>query len=410
MSSKRRTGVSLLVPMIGEVGIVIVVQFIPLVSLSIVNYAAYSAVYLFFGVSYGLVLATVCDIWARQIRRSSDRAGHLVSTKVHSSLTTERPIEFGGALLHAAILAGVGNGILALLMFPIEIALLATLSTVFGICRSGNRYYLLATGRSARAGVSDAAGASAGLILWVVVHVFSEVSVTTVFWAWLLTGLLSLLVGNIVLSPTRYGIVVWFRANWIDIRSLLGEALVMNVSSVSTPYVAGLIGGSFAMSLVRASSSLLYPIRLILGIIRPRLISHGVKNLKVSVVVVTMCAVLLGIIMAGALRLVSSQGLFPGTALDLLSAHFVPMSILIVVSAVSVFAQFEAKGRLSGRALFIRRLVHSTLVVLGTGGAIALWGAGAALIGLTSATALTIPLWLSTSFGPTIRIDRIEGT
>lgn len=396
MHRLRVKGIPTLLSVVGELGVVIVTQLVALTTLSVAEYARYSAVYLLFGLAYGLSLAVVCDVWARQRRRASFRvSGQTESVDGSVQFANSSNSDgYGGALASCAVLAGLINGTFALTLFSPMQSIFVALATVLGLCRSGNRYFLIATNRAAKAGASDVVGAIGGTAVWVgTVH--SEGShLTGAVVAWMVTSSISLFLSNVVFRRLRGGLIGWIRENYTEIRALIGDALLLNVSSAANPYLAAAVAGPVAMAIVRGATSVLYPLRLLLGAIRPKLVSTTVSNWRIIVPIILGLGAALGVCIAAALWLVSVNNLLPGSTLELLGAHYLSIGVLAWASAVSLFFQFEAKGRLSRRALIGRRAVHTVVMIVSTLVCLLVGGANAAVVGLTIGTVVTIVLWI----------------
>ena len=71
--------------LIGEVGAIAVIQLLPMLHLSILEYAAYSAIYLGFAAFITAKFALLSDVWARQTRQGS--GGHALNHTYMSTLT-----------------------------------------------------------------------------------------------------------------------------------------------------------------------------------------------------------------------------------------------------------------------------------------------------------------------------------
>lgn len=400
-STNLQNGIKSALPLLSEVCVVAVAQMIPIVAMSVTDYARYTSIYLIFGVMYGIVLATICDVWARSARRR-DELRKLKETQGDATSETETRQASGrysGALLQAAMALGATNGILALFVVSPASAALAGVATTLGIIRSGNRYFLLARGKPAKAGLGDLAGALVGATIWLLVLSSESGGVNAGLVAWLATSLTSVLLCSGISIRDTEGLLPWVRSHWTEMRALLGDSLLMNISSVVTPYLAAFFGGFSAMALVRSSTSLLYPVRLVLGVLRPRLVSQGTENWIRSTLNIAGFGAVTGIGVAIGLFSAKHFSLFPKSTFALLADYHIAIGFLTLCTAVSVFLQFEARGRLTASALIGRRLTHTAILVIVVSAATLLGGYSWASAGLAIASALSIPLWAARKTG-----------
>lgn len=388
-------------PILSEVCVVAVAQMIPIVAMSVTEYARYTSIYLIFGVMYGIVLATICDVWARSARRKNEscKLEEDDGDATPEAQARQASRRYSGALLQAAMALGATNGILALFVVSPASAALAGMATTLGIIRSGNRYFLLARGKPGKAGLGDLAGALVGATVWLLVLSFASGNINAGLAAWLATSLTSVLLCSGISLRDTEGLLPWVRTHWKEMRALLADSLLMNISSVVTPYLAALFGGFSAMALVRSSTSLLYPVRLVLGVLRPRLVSHGTENWIRSTLIIAGFGAVTGIGVAIGLFAAKRLSLFPESTLALLADYPRAIGVLTLCTAVSVFLQFEARGRLTASALIGRRLTHTAILVVVVSAATLIGGYNWASAGLAIAAALSIPLWAARKTG-----------
>lgn len=379
-------------PLLSELSVIFLIQFVPLATLSVFDYSQYAAVYLVYGVCYGAVLAVVCDAWARA-RRQNNPEGPLLTHTGSEPRARETANHYARALGDAALISAAIAFAFSLLLISIPQALLVGLATFLGVTRSGTRYRLLGTNRPLRASAPDFAGVLVGAGLWASTTSQGAADLTNALLVWNLTLVVAVLANFRVSLAQTPGLRAWIVKHQSDVRTLLGEAMLLNVSSAATPYVAWMLGGPVAMALVRSATSFLYPVRLIMGVMRPRLISAGPASAPKGLLASAAMGAPVGLLLCVGLHAVSIYSLFPGSTFHLLSEYAIEVGVLALVTTISVYGQFVAKGSLSPGDLILRRLFHSIFVTTIIGATVGIFGAASAPFGIVTSTTLTIFIW-----------------
>ena len=126
----------------GQVATTAVVQVLPMLTLTVAGYARFAIVYLAFAGFLALQYATICDVWARLLRRAGG--------------TTVQLRDYQASLTGLTSLSGLGLGLVALVISgdPL-LALAGGLATAISMYRSGIAYRLIAEDRIRFAGVTD---------------------------------------------------------------------------------------------------------------------------------------------------------------------------------------------------------------------------------------------------------------
>lgn len=389
--SRRSSARGLLVmPVIGEASVVLAVQFLPIVLLTIVDYAWYSAIYLGYAACLAIMLALLGDVWAR----------------VASANTVDDRVQYYAVLTAISVISALGAAVVVGLVSRDPILTAASgAATAAAVYRSGSRYFLIVAGNPRQVGLADLIagllGSGATLVL-VASHSYSLHSVLLI---WFGVNLFSVIVirARPVLSPRH--VTGWVSRHRAMIGSLLGEAGLMNVASLGTPLIVGAIAGTSALALLRGATSLIYPVRLIMGAVRSRIVSGYLGKSRRAVGAVAAIGASLGLTIAVALVISSKVGFAAGSAAELLGEHAWAVATLALTTTLSTYFQFIARGALPGKAIIQRRLIHTVLVLSCTVIAASLFGAPAIIWAASLATALTVPLWA----WPAARPDAVGG-
>ena len=136
----------------GQIATTAVIQVLPMLTLSVQGYARFAIVYLAFAGFLALQYATICDVWARLLRRAGG--------------VTVQLRDYQASLTALTSLSGLTLGLVALLFTgDVLFALAGGLATAVSMYRSGIAYRLIAEDRIRFAGVTDLLGASiAGIV------------------------------------------------------------------------------------------------------------------------------------------------------------------------------------------------------------------------------------------------------
>lgn len=367
--------------LIGEVGAIAVIQLLPMLHLSIFEYAAYSAIYLGFAAFITAKFALLSDVWARQ--KQQGNGGHALNHTYMSMLTA---IALLGGVVVGTLTSAIAQDLL------LGGAALCAVSA--GVFRAGTAYRLIGDGRALRAGLTEMAGAcSAGAAA--LIFVFNDVySTFTALICWMLSPLVASLGTSMLPRLHPREVAGWLRENRSEIRALGGESLIKNVESVGTPYLLGGLGGAAALALYRAGSSLTYPVRILIDAVRARIVNGSIKANARTLALLTAAGGVMGACVAGALFAADSWGVGQDAVLGLLTHHIFAVWAWVWVTAISTFIQFAGRGYFDSRSLILRRIAHTLIVMLGTAAALVVFGVGAVIWGAVITRVLAIPLWL----------------
>lgn len=366
----------------GQVAMTVVIQLAPMVGLPVTGYAVYSAVYLGYAACIAITYATVSDVWARALRRSAEEA-RLIRA-------------FQAALTAVATLGGgvVGTVFLLAARDPLATAVAAA-ATATAVYRSGVAYRLVAAGRIRRVGIADLAGAGSAASGTAIAIAGNEYSTVLALACWGIGSLVSCAV--LAVPPVWNGRATasWFTEHRKDIALLSGEAAIKTLESVGTPYLVGGVGGVLALALHRAASSLTYPVRLVVDVLRSRIISGAIGRIGHAVLAMCVLGALAGAAVGGGLTVLGGwHALGRDTVVVLMAPHAIAVGAWVWSTAISSFIQFVGRGSFSGRRLILRRVAHTVLVIGLTVGGVLMFGPGAVIWSAALAELLAALLWI----------------
>ena len=366
----------------GQIATTAVIQVLPMLTLSVQGYARFAIVYLAFAGFLALQYATICDVWARLLRRAGG--------------VTVQLRDYQASLTALTSLSGLTLGLVALLFTgDVLFALAGGLATAVSMYRSGIAYRLIAEDRIRFAGVTDLLGASIAGIVSLGLIATGHFSTTVALACWALASLGASVRARIAPVADVRAAVRWFSGNRGDIALLSAEAAIKTVETVGTPYLVGAVGGALPLALHRAASSLTYPVRLVLEMLRARIISGAIGGGLRAVGAIAVIGLLAGSGVGGGLVVLGSWGILGGdTIVDALAPHALAVGAWILTMAVSSFVQFVGRGRLDGRRLLGRRLANTVIVLGVTAGGVILFGAGAVIWSAALAELLAAGLWI----------------
>lgn len=366
----------------GQVASTAAIQVIPMLTLAVAGYALYAVVYLVFAAFLALQYATICDVWARMLRRSQPTGSQLRAFQAALTALTA----LSGTATGLIVLAASGQGLLAAA---------GGTAAALAMYRSGVVYRLVATERIRRAGVTELLGAAAAGLLSVSLLTLSVYTTTTALLCWAFGALCASLAAGVGPVASPRAAAGWFSDNRRDIGLLSAETAIKTVETVGTPFLVGALAGALALALHRAASSLTYPVRLVIEVLRARIISGAIGGSLRAVLVIGAIGALAGTTVAVGLVVLEHWGVLGGgTIVDALAPHAVAVGAWLLAMAVSSFVQFLGRGAFNGRRLIGRRIA-TTVVVLGvTGSGVLLLGAGAVIWSAALAELLAALLWI----------------
>lgn len=368
--------------MAGQIASTAVFQIVPMLMLPVSGYAVYAAVYLGFAACLAIQLATICDVWARALRRTGS-SDELLRT--YQAALTSLALA-GGAGVATVTFVASGQPLLASA---------AGIAIATAMYRSGIMYRLVAEGRIRRAGASELAGAAAGATAAVVAVVSDSYAAPTALLCWTVATLVSVVAAGIPPSWNPRETAAWFSGHREEIRLLSIETAIKTIETVGTPYMVGAIGGGLALALHRAASSLTYPVRLILDMLRARIISGSFSASPRTLGVIGAIGAVSGALVAVGLIALDRWGILPaGTIVEAMAPHALAVAAWVSTMSISSFIQFAGRGTFTGRRLIVRRVIHTVIVLGLTASGVVFFGPGAVIWFAALSELVASPLWI----------------
>ncbi|WP_127573415.1 hypothetical protein [Georgenia faecalis] len=364
------------------------VQFAPIALLDVGSYARFAAIYIAYAAAYSVILALLSDVWGRSLRTDTAEAYPSAVANIGSDKTAYYTV-LTQLSLAGGFVVGVGTG--AALGWG-AVAFIAGLAAAFALYRAGSRYYQINTGGHLRAAVADMAAALISGATLVAIHSTGALNATGALTVWLAGSLVAVIVVREFHYSRTVGLRSWLRTHGHTARGLLAESVLMTASSAGTPYIVAAAAGLPAMAAIRAATSLLYPIRLILGVARSRIVAGSFGRTRGTMLGVAALSACCGL---GLMFAVSGIGRldFADTTLHLLGQNPASLGLLAAATFASTYLQFLARGILRGRALVVRRTFHTVAVVVSTAVGAAMHGVEGALLGSAVGTLITVVVW-----------------
>lgn len=367
---------------VGQISTTAVIQLAPMLGLPVTDYALYSAIYLGYAACVAITYATISDVWARALRRAA---------------STERLVlSFQAALTSLAVICGALVGLLSALITQNPLlGVSAALATATAVYRSGVAYRLVAAGRIRRAGAADLVGAIVAAGITGAALTSGGYSPALALLCWTAGSAVSCVA---LAAAPRWNLretIAWISDHRRDIALLSGEAAIKTLESVGTPYVVGGIGGLLALALHRAASSLTYPVRLVVDVLRSRIISGAIGSSAQAVLVIGTIGAVAGAGVGGGLVILGRwEMLGPDTIVVQMAPHALAVAAWVWTTSISSFIQFAGRGSFTGRRLIIRRVAH-TIIVLGlTASGVLAFGPGAVIWFAAISELVAAPLWV----------------
>ncbi len=360
---------------------VLTLQVVALLVLDPASFGVFSLAYLGFALSSSLAMSLISEAWLRKHRNDEDRDGWR---------------DYGAVSLYFAASAGL----IALIVFCIvpilrEVAVISAISVFASTYRACARYFVVRM-RGAPAGIpGDLAGAGVFLATVALGLPFFGSNLDAVMVAWMSGAVATLVASG---RPSLAGPAVirtWSMTYSKEIRALLGDSLLSNVSAVGTPIVIAPVLGIAAFGVYRALGSIAAPIRLLIVplapvIARRPLSDHftlrwGLSYVTLSLGLGTLAGLVLVIIQVSETEL---------GVVGALSSYWLAGAIFIAANFFGHLTSIIARAWVPTRMLIALRGWHTGLgVVLPIGGAL-LSGISGAIWGLTASIVAASIVWI----------------
>lgn len=323
------------------------VQVLGLITLGPADFGLFSIVYLAGAFALSLALSLICEAATR------------------SRGDTPTPwSDFSGASTEFALLfAAAGGLIVAVTHSPLTpYWWLVALAIGGSSYRSTARFYAVENGDTRGSVLGDALGAVVAVSLCAVTLVLHSGELAWVLGTWAASSAVAAVFSRWP-ALNRPGVLVrWIRQRRAAIAPLVRDSLIMDASSIGTPYALAPILGVGSFGVYRAVSNVAAPVRLLLNPIRPRIARLRMSAATIGIVLAG--GVVLGGLAAGVLLLLGETPWPLGTLRDLVP-FAVPTAIFVMANMVGHTFYIVSRLRASRRDLLAARLVQTTLGVVG---------------------------------------------
>nr|WP_314841127.1 hypothetical protein [uncultured Microbacterium sp.] len=352
------------------------VQVLGLITLTPVDFGLFSIVYLAGAFALSLALSLICEAATRS------REDALATWK-----------DFGGASVEFALVFGATIGIV---IAATESSLtpywwLVALAVGASAFRASARFYAVERGDTRGAVLGDALGAVVAVTLCAVTLLLHSGELAWVLATWAASSVIAAAFSRWPV-PSRPGVLLrWIRQRRAAIAPLVRDSLIMDASSIGTPYAIAPMLGVGPFGVYRAVSNVAAPVRLLLNPIRPRIARLSMSARTIGLVLA--CGVLLGGLAAGALLLIGATSWPLGTLRGLVP-FAVPTAVFVMANIVGHTFYIVSRLRASRRGLLSARLVQTALGVIGPLLGALLAGLSGAIWAYALSTLLSSLFWL----------------
>lgn len=352
------------------------VQILGLITLGPADFGLFSIVYLAGAFALSLALSVICEAATRS------RGGTPVPWA-----------DFSGASVEFALLfAAVGGLAVAVTDSPLTpYWWLVALAVGGSAYRSTARFYAVENGDTRGSVLGDAVGAVVAVGLCAVTLFLHGGELAWVLGTWAASSVIAAVCSRWP-TPNRPGTLVrWIRQRRSAIAPLVRDSLIMDASSIGTPYALAPILGVGPFGVYRAVSNVAAPVRLLLNPIRPRIARMRMSGRTIGLVLVG--GAVLGGLAAGALILIGETPWPLGTLRDLVP-FAAPTAVFVMANMVGHTFYIVSRLRASRRDLLTARIVQTILGVIGPLLGALLAGLSGAIWAYAASTALSSLYWL----------------
>ncbi|AZH79636.1 hypothetical protein CSX12_14900 [Microbacterium sp. Y-01] len=352
------------------------VQVLGLVTLAPADFGLFSIVYLAGAFALSLALSLICEAATRS------RAGVPAAWSDFSGASTE----------FALIFAAAGGLVVAVTPSPLApYWWLVALAIGGSAYRSTARFYAVENRDTRGSVLGDVVGAVVAIALCAVTLLLHGGELAWVLGTWAASSVAAAAFSRWPALSRPGALVRWVRERRAAIAPLVRDSLIMDASSIGTPYALAPILGVGPFGVYRAVSNVAAPVRLLLNPIRPR-----IARLRMSLTTVTAViagGVVLGAAAAGVLLLLSQTSWPLGTLRDLVP-FAVPTAVFVMANMVGHTFYIVSRLRASRGDLLAARLVQTALGVVGPLLGALLGGLSGAIWAYALSTLLSSLYWL----------------
>jgi hypothetical protein len=343
------------------------------------SFGRFSILDLLFAWGVSLQLSLVCEPWARTRTGDGRDAEERGYRRAASTLGLAMGIV--GAL--AALLLWRSPGLVAA-------ALVAVAGAVF---RAAARYREISTCGLLAAGRGDLGfGVAFGVAFLALDRVCSAtLAVTT---AWAAAALTAMVVG---VHPAAPGLAIaraWVAEHRTHIKPLLAESLLLDLSSIGTPFVLAPFLGLRDFGIYRAMSNVAAPVRVLTDALRPLASRASEPSVRRTLLLgSTTAGVLVAVAADVGIRLVARSDLDLGVV-NALEPYAEETAVFVGASLVGALFYFVARVHAPPRRLWQGRLLQSGSALVLPVASCLLAGLNGAIVSSAAATALGAAVWV----------------
>lgn len=355
----------------------IVPQVAALLLLSPTEYATFSLVFIALGLSYSAQLSLVIDPWLREGASAESVPA--------------------GPLIWAAVSLAVAASVIPLALRYVDLTgvALAAIGVLACQLRNGLRLIEVAGSRWQRATTSDLLlliGFGVGIVLmW-------GGSKWTVVWLPLALGSLLATAPSLrSLSLRGLQTVGWFRERRRTITGLWAESAALDLGVAVPPIVLAELMVPTQFAVVRAASSALLPVRLVLNPLRSwiALQDPTIAASRRFVLGSFLGGALIGCAIWAALEVVRLLSIAPDSVLQSLVAYAPLVAVMALLQFMSNCVYILARAHVTPRTLMGARLIDTITQVIAVLGGYGLAGLEGAIWGYVVMSATSYAIWLA---------------
>jgi hypothetical protein len=367
---------------------IVLLQFLALVSLEPATFGLFSAIYLAFALASSVLLSVVCEAWQR-VRPAADWR------------------EFSAPLLAHSLLSGLVTGVIFLAIPGYQgLAALGGLAVGTATYRVGARYYAMHHREYRWVVPADAANVVVLVVGWVVFLVARDTfSLTAVMIVWAAGSVASAALSKPATGFAPSLVPGWIRGHHHEIKTLLGDSVLLDASGIGTPYALIPVLGVTGFGVYRALSNVSGPVKLLLTPVRPLFAGVDARRFARarSVALFVGMSAAIGVVCYLAIVLLKLSGLHIGT-LTALTDYAWEAAVFVAATFLNGVYYLLARTHFTRRRLLTARAITSLAgIVLPIAGGLA-FGLPGAIVAVTLATVAIAVIWIVLLFGQTKQV------
>ncbi|WP_285115795.1 hypothetical protein [Leifsonia sp. fls2-241-R2A-40a] len=368
---------------------IVLLQFLALVSLEPAAFGRFSAVYLAFALASSVLLSVVCEAWQR-VRPVADWR------------------QFSAPLLAHSVLSGVVTTlILALIPGYQGLAVFSGVAVGTATYRVGARYFAMHHREYRWVVPADFANVVVLVVGWALfLFARDSFSITTVMIVWAASSVVSAALSKPATGYAPSLVPSWLRTHNHEIKTLLGDSVLLDASGIGTPYALIPILGVNGFGVYRALSNVSGPVKLLLTPVRPLFAGVDAKRFARarSVALFVGLSAVIGAVCYAAIVLLKLTGLEIGT-LTALTDYAWEAGVFVGATFLNGVYYLLARTHFTRRRLLSARAVTSLAgIVLPIAGGL-LFGIKGAIVAVTLATVVIAVVWIVLLFGQTKNVS-----